>query len=120
MGSRATRDSTAIVRIDFIVTKAWNGSPNGSRKAIMEVWRRVCKMLIPGQSIIASILSHPGFQIARQNSDFEKWKRGGVGWGSTSILQVGEGRGGLVRAGCYSKDSKKLNDFFSVCTNRTS
>lgn len=38
--------------------------------AIKEVWKKVQKMLIPGQSLTASVLSHTGFQAARWNLDF--------------------------------------------------
>lgn len=41
-----------------------------SCNAILEVWRRISKRLIPGQSIIASIFCHPEIQNAWQNLDF--------------------------------------------------
>lgn len=36
----------------------------------MGVWKWFQKQLIPGQSMIASVLNHPGFQVARRCCDF--------------------------------------------------
>lgn len=73
---------------------------NGSGVAIMEVWtRRVHKMLIPGQFIVASVLNHPGFQGARQNSDFGEWIQGGP----SSRVQVNSKTPNLILPGQYSR-----------------
>lgn len=37
--------------------------------AITKVWQKVYKILIPGQSLVGSVLSYPGFQVVKQNSD---------------------------------------------------